>query len=145
MICGCPAPKQTIKLDRDNYLTGGALTFYYDELSSTAFFGEENEVIQFYEEDISKGFDKEGNRVGIKIVPEKHIDDLGSVTIKISKEEISGTDASVKINDNLVYFQIFPIVKEAGQTIPVDIEYKNQKYKFYIKIHEKVLLMDKNT
>lgn len=142
-VFGCGQSLPEMNIERDNYLTGGKLSFSYDTQSRTAYFGDENEVIQFYEKDISKGFLKEGNRVGIKLVPSSMIEDLGSLSFKIGKEEFKGSDTCVKINDKLAYFQLFPIVNESGQIIVVNVEYKNQKAKYLIKIHEKTILMEK--
>ena len=53
-------------IERDNSLTGGDLSFIYDENTHTAIFGGEGEIIAFYEEDRLAGLPK-GNRIGFKI------------------------------------------------------------------------------
>ena len=131
-------------IERDDYSTGGNLSFYYDENARTAFLGEENEVVQFYEQDVTKGFVKEGCRVGVKLTPAKEIKDIGSLTFRVGKEEIQGEKVAVKIDDKLAYFQIFPIIEKAGQKIDIKIEYKGKKQTYFIKINENVILMEKN-
>lgn len=139
--CGQSLPKMSV--ERDNYSTGGNLTFEYDETSRTAFFGQENEVVQYYEIDISKGFLKEGNRVGVKLTPNEEIKDLGSLTFKIGKEEIKGQDVATKINDKTAFFQLFPIIKNAGEKVEIGVEYKGQKCKYFVVVNEKAILMEK--
>lgn len=144
-IGGCGQSLPQMSIERDNYLTGGNLTFVYDEASRTAFFGGENEVIQYYDIDISKGFLKEGNRVGLKLIPNEEINDIGSLTFKFGKEEIKGEDAVTKINDKTAFFQLFPIIKNAGEKIEISIEYKGQKCKYFVEVNSKTILMEKST
>ncbi len=144
-IGGCGQSLPQMSIERDNYLTGGNLTFVYDEASRTAFFGGENEVIQYYGVDISKGFLKEGNRVGLKLTSNEEINDIGSLTFKFGKEEINGEDAVTKINDKTAFFQLFPIIKNAGEKIEISIEYKGQKCKYFVEVNSKTILMEKST
>lgn len=140
LLSGCGGGLQ-IDVERDVYLTGGSLSFSYDENSKTAYFGGENEVIGYYEGDISRGID-EGNRVGLKITL-GGVDDLGSLTFKVGREEFSGEDVATLINDKPAYFQIFPLVEKSGDKIHITLEYKDKKGDFYVKIHEKCILMEK--
>ena len=59
MLSGCnnKSIAQPI-LERDNYNTGGNITFVYDEIAHVATFGGKDEVLQYYEEDIAKEHEK---------------------------------------------------------------------------------------
>lgn len=142
LLTGCGQKLTEFNVMRDSYSTGGNISFSWDNEAKIAYFGGENEVIQYYEQDIAKGFLKAGNRVGIKLVPSEKINDLGSLTFKIGKEEINGENVATKIDDEVTYFQLFPIVESAGQKIEIKIEYKGKRDKIIIIIHEKSILMD---
>lgn len=141
-LAGCGQKLPEFNVMRDVYSTGGDISFLWVNDAKTAYFGGENEVIQYYEQDIAKGFLKAGNRVGLKIVFSEKISDLGSLTFKIGKEEINGEEVATKIDDEVVYFQLFPIVESAGQRIEIKIDYKGKKDKIIVKIHEKSILME---
>lgn len=140
-LAGCGQGLPKFNIERDNYSTGGNITFSWDKEGKIVCFGGENEVIQYYDKDITKGFLKGGNRVGIKIIPSQNIEDLGSLTFKIDKDEISGQNVVTKVSDSVSFFQIFPLVERAGQKIEINIEYKDKKDKIIVKIHEKSILM----
>lgn len=130
-----------IEIERDTYSTGGDISFLWDSVGKIAYFGGENEILQYYEMDIAKGILKSGNRVGVKLILSKNIKDISSLTFKIDKEEINADTVATKIDGEVIYFQLFPLVESAGQTIKVGLEYKGEKDEFYIKIHEKTILM----
>lgn len=139
--CGQNLPKMNI--EQDNYMTGG-VSFLYDKDLQTAFFGGENEVIAYYERDIAKGFLQEGNRVGLKFIPSSNIEDIGALTFKIRKEEIKGESVVTKIHDKIAYFQLFPLIKKSGEKLSITVEYKGKKDMYYVQIHKKSILMEKN-
>ena len=79
MLSGCnnKSIAQPI-LERDNYNTGGNITFVYDEVAHVATFGGKDEVLQYYEEDIAKGWTESGNRIGIKLSLPQNLKDYKS-------------------------------------------------------------------
>ena len=52
---------------RDQFETGGDISFSYDNITHTAHFGGNNEIIQYCQPDISKGWQEGGHRIGISL------------------------------------------------------------------------------
>lgn len=107
---------------RDDYNIGGDLTFYYDDVTQTAVFGKEGETIEFYSQDLTRGWKNEGNRVGLKIIAPVEVNDFESGWAKVGDEKI----------DNGGFFQIvngqktrqanfYPIVKEDDNSTDIEI------------------------
>ena len=80
------------KIERDFYSTGGNLTFSYDELSHTSFFGGKDEVIQYYQPDIAKGWDEEGCRIGFQIAVPSGVKDYRSGKASLNDKDLLAKD-----------------------------------------------------
>jgi len=124
-------------LTRDNYNTGGNITFFYDQQSYVAYFGGEGEIIQYYEQDIAKGWREEGCRVGISLLLPNNLEDYKSATAKINGKELNSTDFIVEINEETKIAQFQPIVNEKNKVINLKITWEedsqSQEYKIVIK------------
>lgn len=146
-VYGCDKKSfSSIILTRDNYNTGGNLTFSYDQQSQVAYFGGEGEVVQFYQEDIAKGWTKKGCRVGVSMTLPAELDDYKSATAKINGEELNSNDFIVEIDEqtNIAFFQ--PIVSEEKRVIEIEITWakdsQSQEYKIIVK--DGTLFMNEN-
>lgn len=133
-------------LTRDIYNTGGNLTYFYDEQSKVAYFGEEGEVVQYYEEDIAKGWNTSGCRIGFALTLPKELKDYKSASAKINNKELNSADFIVKVNEDLVIAQFQPLVSENNRILNVKISWTEdstpQQYKVIIK--EGTLFMPAN-
>ena len=95
MICfsGCNEKRFDYQLlQRDSYNTGGNLSFVYDSQSHTAHFGGEDEFVQFYDEDIAKGWTEKGCRIGVMLTIPKGLNDFKSGYALIGKEKYNSDD-----------------------------------------------------
>ena len=137
-LCGCDKKSfsQPI-LSRDNYNTGGNLTFVYDSQAQVAYFGGEGEVVQYYQEDIAKGWTEKGCRVGVSMLLPKELKDYKSATAKINNKELKSNDFIVEIDENTVIAQFQPLVSEEKRIIEIEVTWADnsqaQEYKIVIK------------
>ena len=123
---------------RDDYNTGGSLDFEYNDLSHIITVGGENQVIEYYDKDISKGWSEEGCRIGIKILKPKDIEDYQSGYAVIDNSKIFAKDfIKENANSQNVFAEFFPIVKEDTKEILIKIVWNDesveQNYKIVIK------------
>lgn len=122
---------------RDDFKTGGDITFEYDKLNHIAYFGGENEVIQYYKEDIAKGWNKEGYRIGIKLYPPMKLTNYQSANAKLGKEEYSNGSFYKKINEQNFVAEFYPIIDENTKEVELKIVWQDgiseQNYKIVIK------------
>ena len=137
-LCGCEKKSfSQPDFTRDNYNTGGNLTFYYDQQAHVAYFGGEGEVVQYYEEDVAKGWTEKGCRVGISLTLPTEIEDYKSASAKVNGKEYNSNDFIVEINDETVIAQFQPIVSEDNRIINIKISWQEdseaQEYKIIIK------------
>lgn len=123
---------------RDTYNTGGDISFSYDNITHTAYFGGENEVIQFYESDVAKGWVEEGNRIGIKLVSPIKIKNPLSAKASINGFEYENGSFYKTINGEISsVVEFYPIVSEQNRDFELKIVWqegvKEQVYKIYIR------------
>ncbi len=121
-------------LERDRYNTGGNLTFVYDEVAHVASVGGEGEVIQFYDKDLVKGWDEEGNRIGFSLLVPKEVKDYKSGKANLNGEKLLADDyISLNEGQNLIAtFQ--PIVKNGKEDITLKITWEDGKNEQIYKI-----------
>lgn len=113
-------------LYRDTYNTGGDLTFVYDENTHTASFGGEGEAIQFYNEDIAKGWKTAGNRVGVKLYVPKDAKNYQSASATIGDEKFEGGSFLKTINEEgSSVAEFYPIVNENDKLITLKISWED--------------------
>lgn len=119
-------------LERDNYNTGGNLTFVYDQITRTATFGGEGETVQFYSQDIAKGWEEEGCRVGVQLLIPKEVKDYKSATAVLDEDKLTAEDFVVQIGDEPQYALFQPIVSQEKSQVELKITwqegYKEQTY-----------------
>lgn len=133
-------------VERDNYNTGGNLTFVYDELSHTATFGGEGEIVQFYSKDIAKGWTEEGCRVGVRILIPKEVDDFKSGWATLAGEKLNTEDFFVQTNENSSNYAVFhPIVSQEKSEIDLKIIWQEGfgEQNYHIVIKEGTTFMEK--
>ncbi len=127
-LCGCQ-DKNLIQpnIERDNYNTGGNLTFVYDEISHVATFGGEGEVVQFYEEDIAKGWDEKGNRIGFQIAMPKGDIEYKTGSAYFEDKKLNLNDI-VKLQEGQNMIAIFqPIIKKDKEKYTLKITWEDGK------------------
>lgn len=112
-------------LERDNYNTGGNITFVYDEVAHVATFGGKDEVLQYYEEDIAKGWTESGNRIGIKLSLPQNLKDYKSGKATFDGQKLMPDDyISLQEGQNLVaVFQ--PIIKNEKENYTLKITWQD--------------------
>ncbi len=111
-------------MSRDNYNTGGDLTFVYDDATHTAYFGGDGEVVQYYQTNIAKGWTEEGCRVGVMLNLPANIDDYSSGKTQIGDAELSSEEYIIQENDN-IYAIFQPIVSPENRVITLEITWQD--------------------
>ncbi len=113
-------------LERDRYNTGGKLTFEYDEISKVATFGGEGEVVQFYNQDIARGFNEKGCRVGVQISVPK-IKDYKRGSAVVNGTKMSAQDYIFLSGEQNLIASFYPIVSEKNRNITINIKWQDDK------------------
>ncbi|MBP3344711.1 MAG: hypothetical protein J6K97_00715 [Clostridia bacterium] len=131
--------------ERDVYNTGGTLSFEYDKDTKSAIFGGEGEVVQYYQPDIAKGWNEEGCRVGIKILPPKGLKDYKAARATLDGEELEYKD--FLLGDEIKYAVFQPIVSEEKRQIELIIKWteKTKEHKYNIIIREGTTFLGKES
>lgn len=142
-FAGCGGKEvSSAKISRDDEMTGGSLSFIYDENSRTIFVGGEGEFIQYYEKDLSKGWES-GNRIGLKIEAPSEVENLKKTTLEMNG--VTFTDMFVKIDGQQQnFFNIYPVVTETTNEIVFKITWEEEiaTQTYTIKIVEGTALLD---
>lgn len=144
ILSGCAQQEQfDAQVVRDNYNTGGNLSFYYDNSSKTAYFGGENEVVQFYQADITKGWEEDGNRIGIQIICPKQIDEISSVEAKVDGEHLLGEQFVKSVSQSPTQIlEFYPIIKNLDQKIEIKISFDSSTWhSFFLCLKPGTILM----
>lgn len=146
-LCGCGEKTLSYSnIYRDDYKTGGNLNFFYDDQTHIAYFGEEGEVISYYKEDIAKGWNEEGNLIGIKIYPPCKLDNYLSGTAKVGDREYENGSFYVLKDDQVQMAEFFIKVEDNKKEYDLKIKWqdniKEQNYRIIVK---QGTLLEKNT
>lgn len=136
-FAGCQDKTANVSpLTRDNYNTGGNLTFEYDEIAKTAYFGGEGEVVQFYGEDIAKGWNDEGCRVGVMLALPKEVSEYKSGSATLNDNKLTPNDYIIT-SEGQQYAIFQPIVSAENRIVDLKITwqegYTETTYKIIIK------------
>ena len=136
LLSGCGGKSVAYSfIEQDAYHTGGNITFVYDHISHTAYFGDKGEFIEYYDEDIAKGWREEGNRIGFKIALPQNVDDYMSATAIIDGKEMSYDQFIVGEEVKYALFQ--PIVNKETSLLIIKIRWessaKEQIYNIVIR------------
>ena len=138
IVSGCGNKKiDYAKLERDPENIGGTLTFVYDEQTHTAYFGGENQVVQYYKEDIKNGYTP-GCKVGIKIIAPSSLQDYSKSTLEINGIKYEEGSFLETVDEKLQNFAyIYPTVSPDANNIKFKIKWgekiKEQCYEVIIK------------
>ena len=146
-LCFYGCDKKSIsqsELTRDNYNTGGNLSFYYDQQTQVAYFGGEGEVVQFYQEDIAKGWTGKGCRVGVSLLIPPELKDFKSSSAEIDGKSLNANDFIIEVNEEMSFAQFQPIVSKENSTVEIEItwEENTQSQTYKIIIQEGTIFMN---
>lgn len=132
-------------VQRDNYNTGGNLTFVYDEISHTAYFGGEGEIVQFYTQDVAKGWKDEGCRIGVKILVPNEVDDFKSGNVIVGDEKLNLEEVVLQVDDSVNYAVFQPIVSQQTRRLEIKITWQEgyQQQIYHIVIQDETIFMNK--
>lgn len=109
---GCGGQLSYGRVERDSAMTGGSLTFVYDEQTHTATFGGEGEVVAYYPADEALGR-AAGNRVGVKIYAPSEISDYSKAKLEFEGAQFTAGSFMSKVYDKTQnYFVLTPLVSE---------------------------------
>ena len=121
LLVGCGRQYTYGIVERDNALTGGNLSFVYDEATHTATFGGEGEAVLFYEADEGLGR-VAGNRIGFKIYAPCDVTDYSKAKLNFQGEEITGGAFMQTVYGQVMnYFVLTPIVSEDNRQFEVKV------------------------
>ena len=135
------------RVSRDEYNTGGNLTFIYDDVAHVATFGGRGEVVQYYDVDIAKGWLNAGNRVGVQILAPSGVKNFETGSAKIGDEIIKGDKFYKQINnENSKIAQFFPILTENNREIAIKITWEDNSEEqiYYVVAHKDTVFMKTN-
>ena len=121
IFAGCGKEYSYGKVERDSALTGGNLTFVYDEATHTATFGGEGETIAYYSAQAGLG-QVAGNRIGFKIYAPCEVTDYSKAKLNFQGEEITGGGFMQTVYGQVMnYFVLTPVVSEDNRQLEVKV------------------------
>ena len=135
VLVGCGGESLSYnRVERDSYNTGGNVDFEYDESSHTAYFGGKGQFLEWQNEDIAKGWEEEGNRIGIKIAFPQNLVDDKTATATFGEEKFEYKDFIKGEENKYALFQ--PVVSEENKILPLKIKWsdKTQEQSYNIVI-----------
>ena len=138
LLTACQQNLPYSSVTRDDEMTGGSLSFSYNEEAHIAEFGGEGEIVQFYSADIAKGWEEEGCRVGIAFSAPSEVKDFEGSSIWVDGEKIAGGEFYQTVNGQKVGRVVLtPLVSEEKREIQIKVEWNDnspaQTYKIRIK------------
>lgn len=126
LLTGCGREYTYGKVERDNSLTGGNLSFVYDEVTHTATFGGQGEAVLYYEADESLG-KIAGNRIGFKIYAPCDVTDYSKAKLNFQGEEITGGAFMQTVYGQVMnYFVLTPLVSETNREFEVKVTWTQE-------------------
>ena len=127
LMLGCGEKNLEYSLvQRDEQNIGGNLTFEYDNVTHVASFGGEGEIVEYYDYDIVRGFNRAGNRVGIKLTAPSSVKDFNTGSAILNKEKIVGGNFYRQVNNEKVGEAVFyPLVDENNRKIELKITWED--------------------
>ena len=136
LLSGCGKTLTYGILERDSALTGGNLSFVYDENTHTATFGCEGEVVAYYPAELELGRSA-GNRIGVKIYAPSEITDYSKAKLNFEGSEYVGGSFMTMVYDQVQnYFVLTPIVSENHRELKVYVTWlqDSEQQTYTIKI-----------
>ena len=124
LLSGCGKTLSYGKLERDSALTGGNLSFVYDENTHTATFGGEGEVVAYYPAELKLGRSA-GNRIGVKIYAPSEVTDYSKAKLNFEGSEYVGGSFMTMVYDQVQnYFVLTPIVSENHRELKIHVTWQ---------------------
>lgn len=136
LMTGCGKTLTYGILERDSALTGGNLSFVYDENTHTATFGGEGEVVAYYTAEPELGRSA-GNRIGVKIYAPSEVSDYSKAKLNFEGSEYVGGSFMTMVYDQVQnYFVLTPIVSENHRELKVYVTWlqDSEQQTYTIKI-----------
>ena len=145
LLCGCQNNYEFINVKQDNELTGGNLTFDYQQDTQTINVGGNNEIILFYQTNLLKGWEEEGNRIGLEFNSPSNLKSFEDISIKIDEQEIDNINFLSVNNEKTGSFVIYPLIEKIGELIKITISWESNSKEqiYYLKIDPNTILMKK--
>ena len=136
-ISGCGDKQASYSMIyRDQYNTGGDISFSYDNITHTAYFGGENEVIQCYNSDIAKGWKDDGCRVGVRIVAPIKLTNPLSGEATVGNEKFENGSFYKIINGELSNIaEFYPLVSQENSDVEIKIIWQDGIQEQIYKVH----------
>ncbi len=126
VLCGCNTNLANADVTRDQMQIGGALSFSYDKSSAIITMGGENEVVQYYQENLEQGFTEEGPRVGLKFTAPNEIDGYEGIKIWVDNQENPPYVKQKQVNGVFTReIEIFPLITDVNKKIEIKIIWKS--------------------
>lgn len=144
LLCtGCNDSLPLAKISRDSELTGGSLPFSVVE--NKIYFGGEGECVQFYDVDVTKGWDKAGNRVGIVLSAPAGVNEFDTGTLSMQGKTISSGGFYSTVNgEKIGKVTLYPLVSPDEREVEIKITWQDgtaeQSYK--VIINDKTSFME---
>lgn len=139
-LSGCGEDKLAYStMYRDDKNIGGSLTFDYDSITHTAYFGGEGESVSFYQMDIVQGFYEKGNRVGVKLYAPIEINEFDSGKATVGEEKIEGGEFYQRVGESKTREAIFyPIVDEDKRKVEIKLTWADgiEEQTYYVVIKD---------
>lgn len=124
---GCGAKTAAYStITRDSQNIGGELSFEFDHITHTAYFGGHGETVQKYGVDISRNWLTEANRIGLQLIAPTEITDHESGWAELGDEKIEGGIFYSLVNGKRTNTAIFyPAVSAFSQKIELTIVWQD--------------------
>ena len=143
---GCQGYQDYAIIEQDQKMTGGNLTYDYNQDSHIVTIGGEGETILYYYKNELKGWTEDGCRVGLKFIPPKNLDSFDAIEISINGKKQQLNFIYVN-NENTGIFEIYPLIKNTQEILEINVLWNNnsnqQTYK--LKIATGTQLMQKES
>jgi len=144
LLIGCSEKLPYAEVNRDSENVGGSISFDYDKDLGIITIGGENEQIQYYKEDIAKGWEESGNRVGIKFTAPVKVKEYETGTLSYQGKTISSGDFYREINGQKIgEVVVYPLIKDINKDIEIKITWQDgiEEQTYKLKIAKGTTLM----
>lgn len=109
-LSGCGSTLDAAQVSLDKALLGEDIVFEYNKEAKLIKISGE---IEYYEQDILKGWDKAGNRIGLTFVAPSGVNELESGSLEYLDQNIGGGEFYTQVNGSKVArFTIYPLIEE---------------------------------
>ena len=144
LLIGCSENLLYAEVNRDSENVGGSISFDYNKDLGIITIGGENEQIQYYKEDIAKGWEESGNRVGIKFTAPAKVKEYETGTLSYQGKTISSGDFYREVNGQKIgEAVVYPLIKDVDKEIEIKITWQDgiEEQTYKVKIAKGTVLM----